>query len=99
MLMIVESRSMRFVVAGFVGFWAVSLAACLPAADVPPRVLGFDRAYTTPDANRVAAGQLLLGELNCTSCHVASEAAAQRIQRKAAPVLDTLATRVKPEYL
>lgn len=97
--MIVESRSMRFVAAGFVWFGAVWLSAWSSAADVPPRVLGFDRAYATPEANHVAAGQLLLGELNCTSCHAASEAPAQQIQKKPAPILDTLASRVKPEYL
>jgi len=88
MPMIVESRFMRFVAAGFVWLWTVCMAAWSPAADVPPRVLGFDRAYAAPEAKRVVAGQLLLGELNCTSCHAASEAAAQQIQRKTAPVLE-----------
>ncbi len=95
----VESRCVRVVSSGYACVGALLLAAVSAAADVPPRVLGFDRAYAASDANRVSAGQLLLGELSCTSCHAATGDAAKQIERKAAPVLDTLATRVKPEYL
>src|SRR6476620_11809459 len=56
---------------------------CLPVAsnavDTPPRVLGYERQYVALDKDRAAAGQLLLGELNCTACHVADEAATQQI--------------------
>jgi len=69
------------------------------AADAPPRVLGFERAYADSENDAVAAGQLLLGELNCTSCHQADDALANVVQRKPAPVLDTVGSRVHPQYL
>ena len=68
------------------------------AADAPPRVIGFERFYAA-GGDDVAAGQLLLGELNCTSCHAADESLAGYVERKAAPVLDTVTTRVQPQYL
>src|SRR5262245_3930666 len=80
---------------------AVLLVAVSPvaAADVPPRVLGYERFYSNSEGDTVAAGELLLGELNCTSCHAADRSLSQRIDRKAAPVLDTVCTRVQPQYL
>lgn len=68
------------------------------AADAPPRVAGFER-FHAEGGDAVAAGQLLLGELNCTSCHQADASLAGYVERKAAPVLDTLTSRVKPQYL
>ncbi|HEY2411599.1 MAG TPA: PA14 domain-containing protein [Pirellulaceae bacterium] len=81
------------------GFLLSLSAAATSAADAPPRVLGYERVYASPDANGVAAGQLLLGELNCTACHAAPEAAATQIDRKSPPILDTVASRVRLEYL
>jgi cytochrome c553 len=43
--------------------------------------------------------QLLLGELNCTSCHQADASQAAAIQQKPAPVLDSVGARVQPQYL
>lgn len=71
----------------------------LAAADVPPRVLGFERTSLAADKDIVMSGQLLLGELNCTSCHQADASLASQIQRKPAPILDTVCGRVKPQYL
>jgi len=68
------------------------------ADDVPPRVIGYERFYAT-EGDAVAAGQLLLGELNCTSCHQADQSLAEAIQKKQAPVLDSVCSRVKPQYL
>src|SRR5262249_32830450 len=70
----------------------------LSAADVPPKVLGFERVETALESDSLTTGRLLLGELNCTSCHQA-DAAATGIHRKPAPVLDSVCSRVKPEYL
>ena len=81
------------------GWLVCFLAAPSFAEDVPPRVLGYERVYASPDANPVAAGQLLLGELNCTACHVAPEALSTQIQHKSPPILDTVTSRVRPEYL
>jgi mono/diheme cytochrome c family protein len=79
-----------------VGLAVASFAAAMDAA---PRVIGYERFYAQPDSDLVAAGQLLLGELNCTSCHAAEASLADRIQRKAAPVLDTVGSRVRSAYL
>jgi mono/diheme cytochrome c family protein len=78
---------------------AVLCPRSLVAADVPPRVLGFQRISAADNKDVIAAGQLLLGELNCTSCHQADASLSQAIQRKSAPVLDSLCSRVKPQYL
>src|SRR5437870_2157871 len=81
------------------GALLVVAASPLAAADVPPRILGFERFYSNSRADTVASGQLLLGELNCTSCHKADPSLDRQIDRKAAPVLDTVCSRVQPEYL
>jgi mono/diheme cytochrome c family protein len=82
---------------------AAAFPASLMAADQPPRVLGFERFHTADNdqaaGGTIAAGQLLLGELNCTSCHQADASTATHIQKKQAPVLDSVTSRVKPEYL
>ncbi|MDX1946047.1 MAG: PA14 domain-containing protein [Pirellulaceae bacterium] len=77
----------------------IPLAANLLAADAHPRVIGWERFYSPANSDNVAAGELLLGELNCTSCHQADAALQSRIQRKQAPVLDTVTSRVQPQYL
>jgi mono/diheme cytochrome c family protein len=81
------------------GGLALLFSGWASAADVPPRVIGFERAYSQAGNDNVAAGQLLLGELNCTSCHQADPALASVVQKKQAPVLDSVCSRVKPEYL
>ena len=59
------------------------------AHDAPPRILGYERVYADTKDLDVAAGQLLLGELNCTSCHQADALRANKIDRKPAPILDS----------
>src|SRR5947207_3150632 len=61
------------------------------AAAAAPVVPGFERFEKT-DA---AAGRLLLGELNCLSCHQPAEPAPLT---KQAPVLDNVGTRIRPSY-
>jgi len=73
--------------------------SCALAADVPPRVIGFERFYAAAGSDAVAAGNLLLGELNCTSCHQTDAGRTPEIQKKQAPVLDSVCSRVKPQYL
>ena len=62
---------------------AAAVPASLMAADQPPRVLGFERFHTAGDdqaaGGTIAAGQLLLGELNCTSCHQADASTAANL--------------------
>ncbi len=59
---------------------------------VPP----FERFYAAPAADRVKGGQLLLGELNCTSCHHTND---PLLAKKSAPLLDDVGGRVKRGYL
>ena len=69
---------------------ALGLAAlCAVPVAAHPIVPGFERFPT--DTN---AGRLLLGELNCTSCHTADTQA-----KKQAPVLDGIGARARVSHL
>ena len=61
-----------------------------------PVVAGFERFHTDGKADPVTGGQLLLGELNCTSCHLSSD---PLLAKKQAPILDGIGSRVNPAYL
>lgn len=63
-----------------------------------PRVLGFERFQYDAKADQVAGGMLLLGELNCTSCHAAEDSLAAYVSKKQAPVLDEIGSRSRGEY-
>lgn len=75
------------------GFVKVGVAADLVAPIVPT----FHRFHGAGE-EPVAGGELLLGELNCTSCHAAEKSALSVINPKQAPILDTIGSRVRPEY-
>jgi mono/diheme cytochrome c family protein len=75
------------------------LATTLSAADAHPRVAPFERFYSAAPSDGVTGGQLLLGELNCTSCHQADPSFAGFVVKKPAPILDTVGNRVRPQYL
>ncbi len=64
-------------------------------ADGHPIVPGFERFYTDAGADPIKGGRLLLGELNCTSCHQAEAA----MPRKQAPILDGVGSRLRRSYL
>lgn len=68
-----------------------------PAAK--PVVPGFERFHRDAKTNAAAGGRLLLGELNCTSCHIADAALEKSLRKKQAPVLDGVGTRVSLDYL
>jgi len=73
-----------------------------PAQEKPsphPRVLGFERFYSDDKADAARGGMLLLGELNCTSCHSADDALASHVVKKQAPILDEVGSRARAEYL
>lgn len=78
--------------------WLALVPASLSAADASPLVPGFAR-FHAQGQEPAAGGQLLLGELNCTSCHQAGEAALTHLRPKPAPVLTGVGTRVRPEYI
>jgi cytochrome c553 len=61
-----------------------------------PIVAGFERFFVDPKVDLAAGGRLLLGELNCVSCHQAVDSAANR---KQAPILDNVGSRVRVGWL
>ena len=76
------------------GISPVLITSILVAADVtPPRVPGFERFYTAPlmtldeeviPVDPVTGGRLLLGELNCLSCHSAENEIKEVVSTKKA---------------
>ena len=50
-------------------------------------------------ADDIHGGQILLGELNCLSCHKAGGEQQGALKPKQAPVLTEVGSRVRPEYL
>lgn len=68
------------------------------AADAQPRVIGFER-FHADGKESLRGGQLLLGELNCTSCHTPAASLASSVQKKPAPILTSVGSRVKMNYL
>ena len=63
----------------------------------PPVVAGFERFYSSDKSDDTAAGQLLVGELNCLSCHKA--AAQNQYSTKIAPDLTNVGERIQLKYL
>ena len=83
-------------------------AAWAQAPSVHPRVPGFERFYATapdpddedaPKLDPVMGGRLLLGELNCTSCHAATGDLKNVISPKQAPILDDIGSRARVDWL
>jgi mono/diheme cytochrome c family protein len=82
----------------------VFVPPCLNAAektnaDGHPIVPGFERFYTDATADAAKGGRLLLGELNCTSCHKPEAGPESALLRKQAPILDSVGGRVRRSYL
>ncbi len=64
-----------------------------------PRVPGFERFFSRADQDQITGGRLLLGELNCVSCHQADENWKQTLLLKQAPRLTGIGSRVYPEFI
>lgn len=71
--------------------WSSAMAAYAPV------VAGYNRLRDEAKAPPAELGQVLLGELNCTSCHAAPQA--KRILQRGAPDLSDAGARMTPEYL
>ena len=73
------------------------------AGNAAPIVPGYERLRDSDVVDDRARGEVLLGELNCMSCHAVSDPArnaiAQRINTKPAPDLSDIGQRVTPEWL
>ena len=63
------------------------------------RVPGFERFHSDTPADSDAGGRLLLGELNCTSCHAVNEPGQYHLLPRQAPILDQIGQRARPEHL
>ena len=75
-------------------------------ADVPsdsaaghPIIPAVERLLGEPNSDVAHLGRILLGELNCTSCHALAQEASSDVLRKQAPILDAVGSRVRPDYL
>ena len=86
--------------------WAIATAASGPlqaqtgSADPPaPVVPGYEQLRLADAADEAALGEILLGELNCLSCHTPTAAVAERIPTRAAPDLDRIAERATGRWL
>ncbi len=66
--------------------------------DGHPIVAGFER-FHADGADAAKGGRLLLGELNCISCHRPEVGQEVHLQRKQAPILDAVGSRVRRSYL
>ncbi|MBT4846872.1 MAG: hypothetical protein HON92_15695, partial [Planctomycetaceae bacterium] len=84
-----------------------SIAACIVAVFILPFVIqaaepvipGYERFYSELERPSVPGGLLLLGELNCVSCHNPSEAVSASIHTKTAPHLDNVGSRVRSGFI
>ena len=86
--------------------WAIATAASGPlqaqtgSADPPaPVVAGYEHLRLAGAASDAELGELLLGALNCLSCHTPTDAVAERIPTRAAPDLDRIAERATGRWL
>lgn len=76
-----------------------SLLATRPISAAKPIVPGFERFHRDAKADLPAGGRLLLGDLNCTSCHKPPAALGKSLRKKQAPILDAIGSRVSVPYL
>lgn len=71
-----------------------------PAARIShPIIPGFERFQSSSHFQPVDTGRLLLGELNCLSCHRADQTLHSDVKTKQAPILDDVGSRVRVDYL
>src|SRR5262245_55216877 len=71
----------------------IAVSSSAPAADHVV-VVGFERFHSGDETNAVLGGKLLLGELNCLSCHTLDNPQAAGVFAKQAPILDGVGSRV-----
>ena len=79
------------------------LAVTIPASAAHPVVPGADRLLNGPEEataeQQLAAGRVLLTELNCVSCHKVPGGDGQQLKAKPAPVLSQIGGRVQRGWL
>lgn len=83
-------RMIAAVIAGVCG-------AALPAI-AAPQVPSYERFHADPKADRAELGRLLIGELNCLSCHDTHDHVKREVLSRRAPNLEGVGTRLRPEW-
>ena len=56
-------------------------------------------SLAAPVAKGVDTGEVLLGELNCVSCHGADRAVSDRLRSRGAPLLGSAGLRLEPQWI
>lgn len=79
-------------------FFAMALMVPTIVFAQPPVVPGHARFYAEADPS-VEAGLLLLGELNCISCHKPVESLVSAFSIKKAPILDSVGSRIRSGFM
>ena len=74
----------------------LTMATVLCAEPVVP---AYERFKDGQHFDQATLGEVLLGELNCASCHSPGEVAPARIAVKSAPDLSQAGTRLTPQYI
>ena len=64
-----------------------------------PLVPGFERFHANEQTASVDGGRLLLGDLNCLSCHAATYSLKSQVLTKTAPILTNVGGRLRPEHI
>ncbi|PHR97800.1 MAG: cytochrome c1, partial [Blastopirellula sp.] len=76
------------------------VSSAIAAEKSHPVIPGFERFHAEGvDSSVLEAGQILLGELNCTACHKADQAMVDYLSPKSAPVLTEVGDRARPEWI
>lgn len=65
----------------------------------PPHIAAEGRLLQAGRTNQVELGELLIGELNCLSCHAASDDQRKRLLTRTAPDLNNVGARLAPSYI
>ena len=79
---------------------AVLIVCLLPLLAVAqPVVPGFDRFPHQTPTEQVAAGEVLINELNCIGCHAADKSQSHRFETRPAPVLFTTHNSASASWL
>lgn len=89
------------------GMWLLAVALASPVYGQQPAksksshpvVAGFERFFAAAKADASEGGWLLLSELNCLSCHRPQDEKALNVSLRKAPILDGVASRVKPGFM
>jgi mono/diheme cytochrome c family protein len=64
-----------------------------------PILPGFERIYASGNGDATEGGRMLLGELNCTSCHAADDLLKNFVEKKQAPNLEEAGKRLHAQWM